>query len=213
MVDSAADVHVCNDKRLMHDYTERPTRIGGSTSERVLPGRGKVRLRPANDNEDGAILNLKNVYYLPSSLSNLVSLALLNDHGIYYNNEKEKLYNKSLRRILASAERWRKSFVLKLLNLSDTAANLTRVEDDIYQGPIVQQTTTLTNLPLTIWHKRLGHLNLPALRNICKSSRSPSMIMQKTLYATAANAPKQQRSTTEHHKKDRAFHSSLFILI
>ena len=137
-MDSAADVHVCNDKQLMHDYTERPTRIGGSTSEGVSPGRGKVCLHLANNNEDRVILNLKNVYYLPNSPSNLVSLALLNDHGIYYNNEKEKLYDKSSRKILASAKRWRKSFVLKLLNLSDAAANLTRVKDDIYQGPIVQ---------------------------------------------------------------------------
>lgn len=105
LVDSAVDVHVCNDKQLMHDYTERPTRIGGSTLEEVLPGRGKVCLRLANDNEDGTILNFKNVYYLSSSPSNLVSLALLNDHGIYYNNEKEKFYNESLRRILASAKR------------------------------------------------------------------------------------------------------------
>ncbi len=63
------------------------------------PGRGKFRLRLANDNEDKVILNLKNVYYLPSSPSNLVSLALLNDHGIYYNNEKERLYEKSSGRI------------------------------------------------------------------------------------------------------------------
>lgn len=143
---------------------DRPIRIGGSTSEGVSPGRGKVRLRLANKNEDGVILNLKNVYYLPSSPSNLVSLVLLNDHGIYYNNEKERLYEKSSGRILASAKRWRKSFVLKLLNLSDAAANLTQAHDNVYQGPIVQQTTALTNLPLTIWHKRLGHLNLPALR-------------------------------------------------
>lgn len=157
----------------MHDYIERPTRIGGSTSEGVSPGSGKVCLRLANDNKDRAILNLKNVYYLPSSPSNLVSLALLNNHGIYYNNEKEKLYDKSSRRILASAERWKKSFVLKLLNLSDAAANLTWVEDDIYQGPIVQQTTTSTNLLLTIWHKQLGYLNLPALQKHLQELQNP----------------------------------------
>lgn len=73
--------------------------------EKVSPGREKVRLRLANDNEDRVILNLKNVYYLPSSLSNLVSLTLLNNHGIYYNNKKERLYEKSSRKILASAKR------------------------------------------------------------------------------------------------------------
>ena len=104
---------------------EKSTKIGGSISEGVSLGKGKVQLRLANDNEDGVILNLKKVYYLPSSPSNLVSLALLNDHEIYYKNEKERLYEKSSGRILASAKRWRISFVLKLLNLSNAAANLT----------------------------------------------------------------------------------------
>lgn len=36
--------------------------------EEVLLGRGKVRLHLANKNKDRAILNLKNVYYLSSSL-------------------------------------------------------------------------------------------------------------------------------------------------
>ena len=114
LLSSVVDVHICNDKRLMYKYMERPTRIGGSTSEGVLLGRGKVRLRLANDNKDGVILNLKNIYYLPSNPSNLVSLALLNNHGIYYNNKKERLCEKSSEKILASAKKWRKSFVLKL---------------------------------------------------------------------------------------------------
>lgn len=109
----------------MYKYIKRPTRIDRSTSEGVSPGRGKVQLHLANDNKNRVILNLKNVYYLPRSPSNLVSFALLNNHEIYYNNEKERLYKKSLRRILTSAKRWRKSFVLKLLNLLDEAANLT----------------------------------------------------------------------------------------
>lgn len=155
----------------MANYVERPTRIGGSTSEGISPGRGKVRLRLAVSREserEGVTLTLNNVYYLPSSPSNLVSLAVLNDNKIYLDNENETLYDSNTKEILASTQRWRKSFLLKLLNLSDAAVHLTRADEGTYQGPHVHQTvstvSTLT-LPLTTWHKRLGHLNLVALRN------------------------------------------------
>lgn len=119
----------------MTNYIEKPTRIGGSTSEGVSPGRGKVRLRLAiskDIDKQGVTLTLNNVYYLPSSPSNLVSLALLNDNKIYYDNENETLYDSDTKGVLASAQRWRKSFLLKLLNLSDAAVHLTRADGGIY---------------------------------------------------------------------------------
>lgn len=148
----------------MANYVERPTRIGGSTSEGISPGRGKVRLRLAVSKREGVTLTLNNVYYLPSSPSNLVSLALLNDNKIYLDNENETLYDSKTKEILASTQRWRKSFLLKLLNLSDAAVHLTRADERVYQGPHVYQTVNTPSLPLTTWHKRLGHLNLVALR-------------------------------------------------
>ena len=150
----------------MANYVERPTRIGGSTSEGISPGRGKVRLRLAVSREserEGVTLTLNNVYYLPSSPSNLISLALLNDNKIYLNNENETLYDSDTKEILASTQRWRKCFLLKLLNLSDAAVHLTRADKEIYQGPHVHQTVSTSSLPLTTWHKRLGHLNLVTL--------------------------------------------------
>lgn len=67
-MDSAADVHVCNDQRLMTDFTEKPTKVGGSTADGVSPGRGTVRIRLAlEDGSEGVILNLRDVFYLPNS--------------------------------------------------------------------------------------------------------------------------------------------------
>lgn len=89
-MDSAADVHVCNDLRLMTGFTENPTRVGGSTSDGISPGRGTVKIRLSKeDGSEGLILSLRNVFYLPNSRSNLVSLGLLNDSGIYYDNENQ----------------------------------------------------------------------------------------------------------------------------
>lgn len=148
----------------MANYVERPTRIGGSTSEGISPGQGKVRLRLAVSREserEGVILTLNNIYYPPSSPSNF---SLLNDNKIYLDNENETLYDSDTKEILASTQRWKKSFLLKLLNLSDAAVHLTRADERTYQGPSVHQTVSSSSLPLTTWHKRLGHLNLVALR-------------------------------------------------
>ena len=102
----------------------------------MSPGRGKVRLRLAlEDDSEGLIFNLQNVYYLPNSPCNLVSLGLLNNSGIFHNNEHENLYQITSKRVLAQAKRWRNSYLLRPLNLSDGAVHLLRVDADTYQWP------------------------------------------------------------------------------
>ena len=58
-MDSAADVHVCNDFRLRTGYLANPIRVGGSTLDGILPGRGTVKIRLAKkDGSERLILNL-----------------------------------------------------------------------------------------------------------------------------------------------------------
>ena len=72
LVDSTADVRLCNGRSLMAGYREQLTRIGRSTSDRISPGRGNVRLRlRLEEDSKGLLLNLRNVYYPPSSICNL----------------------------------------------------------------------------------------------------------------------------------------------
>lgn len=151
----------------MTEYYNKPTRIGGSTSDGLSPGRGKVRLRLAQKNgSEGMVLDLKDVFLLPSSPSNLVSLALLNNGGIYHDNENETLYDVDTKEVLAQAKRWNNSFLLQPLNLSDAAVCLTRRHDKTYQWPaLVHQTKLGSNKH---WHKRLGHLNFRFLRSYLK---------------------------------------------
>lgn len=171
-MDSAADVHVCNDLRLMTGYSANPTRVGGSTSDGILPGRGTVKIRLAKeDGSEGLILNLRNVFYLPNSPSNLVSLGLLNDAGIYHDNENQTLYDKVSRKPLAFAQRWETSFLLHPLNLSASAINLLKANNNVYENTMPQvqvHQTQNSRLPLTTWHRRLGHLNFPALKKHLK---------------------------------------------
>ncbi len=149
----------------MIDFTENPTKVGGSTSDGISPGKGKVKIRLAlRDGIEGLVLTLTNVFYLPNSPSNLVSLGLLDDAGIYHHNKDQTLYNLETRKTLAFAERYKTSFLLHLLNLSAAAVNHLK-NSEIYEEetPNVNQTTD-KRLPLTRWHQRLGHLNFPALK-------------------------------------------------
>lgn len=119
------------------------------------------------DNSEGLILNLRNFYYLPNSPCNLVSLGLLNDSGIYHDNEHETLYQVKSKKVLAQARRWRNSYLLKPLNLSDGAVRLLKTSDGDYQWPAhaLQSVSLSSTLPLSTWHKRLGHSNFSSLKS------------------------------------------------
>lgn len=163
-MDSAADVHVCNDKHLMTEYRELPTRVGGSTSNGVSPGRGKVKLRPPlKDGSEGLILNLVDAFYLPNSPCSLVSLGCLDDSGIYYNNADKNLDHIKSRQVLAQVLLLNNSYLLIPLNLSDNN----------YKWPpgVLRTSSSSRPLSLTTWHKRLGHVNTPLVKKTSKSSR------------------------------------------
>ena len=117
----------------MTEYHDRPTRIGEFISDDMSTWQRKVRLRLSQkDRSQGVILNLKDMFFLPRSPSNLVSLALLNNNGISYNNKNETLYDVDTKEVLAQAKKWNDSFLLQALNLSDAAVSLTKRLDKRY---------------------------------------------------------------------------------
>ncbi len=159
----------------MTNFAERPTRVARSILDGVSPSRGTVRIRLAlEDGSERIIINLRNVFYLSNSPSNLISLSLFNDARIYYDNEEQALYDKASQKRLAFSQKWERRFLLHLLNLSVSAANLLKAKDDLHQDtrPKVHQTQS-NKQSFTVWHKRFGHLNFSVLKryfayhNIC----------------------------------------------
>ena len=75
-------------------------KIGGSTLDGISLGKGKIRLKLVfKDNSENLILNLQNVFYLPNSPCNLLSLGFLNNSDIYHENKNEtfyKIYSKQI---------------------------------------------------------------------------------------------------------------------
>lgn len=108
------------------------------------------------------------MYYLPNSLCNLVSLGLLNNSSIFYNNKYKNFHQITPKKVLAQVKQWKNSYLLRPLNLSDEAVHLLRVDVNTYQWPFyaLQSSTTLFSTPLlfSIWHKHLGHSNFSLLK-------------------------------------------------
>lgn len=149
----------------MTDFIENPTKVRGSTSDGITPGRKKVKIKLAlKDGTKGLILTLTNIFYFPNSPFNLVSLGLLNNADIYHHNEEKMLYNLKSRKTFAFAKRYRINFFLHLLNLFAAAINLLR-NNEVYKknGPSINQ-MQIGKLPPIFWHQRLRHLNLALLK-------------------------------------------------
>lgn len=95
---------------------------------------------------------------------------MLNDSRIFHDNENETLYQIEPKKSLAQAQRWRNSYLLKPLNLSDGAVNLLRIDDVTYRSPLhaLQSTSSPSVFLLSIWHKRLGHTNFSSLKTFLR---------------------------------------------
>lgn len=141
-------MHVLKDQRLMTEHMKKPMRVGRSTADKVSPNRRKVKIRLAkNDGSEGLVLTLTNIFYLPNSLSNLLSLGLFNDARMNYYNKDPILYDKSTQKTFVFAKRYKIRYLLYLLNLSSAAINFFR-QHKVYTRQEVNQTQS----------KRLPHI-------------------------------------------------------
>lgn len=132
-------MHVCNNKRLITNFIKNLTKVGRLISDGISPGRGKVKIRLAlQDKIKELILTLINVFYLPYSLSNLISLGFLNNAGIFYYNKDQILYKLETQKTFAFAKQYKTSFFLYPLNLSTAAISLLK-NNNVYKEPNVYQ--------------------------------------------------------------------------
>lgn len=160
LVDSIVDVHVCNNKKLIIDFTENSTKVRRSSFDDISLGRRKVKIRLVlKDATKRLVFILTNIFYLPNNSSNLVTLGFLNNVGIYHHNKDSIFYNYETQKTLAFTEQYKISFFLYPLNLSAAAVNLHK-NRKIYEEkiPNINQTKT-EKLSLIRWHQHLGHLN------------------------------------------------------
>lgn len=83
-------------------YYAYVTKIGRSILNRILIGQEKIQLKLALKNGFKSLIpNLSNIFYLPNSSYNLLSLRFLNNSSIYYDNKNEIFYKIYIKQILA----------------------------------------------------------------------------------------------------------------
>ena len=92
------------------------TPLSGVTSKGVSPGWGTVVLSLALENgQKGAILSMSYVFYIPESPANLISLAKLNDVGLYWDNKTWNLYDaKGSGQIVGYVPKWCQNWVFRI---------------------------------------------------------------------------------------------------
>lgn len=109
----------------MINFVENSTKVKGLTSDGISPDREKVKIKLVlKDGKKKLLFILINIFYFPNSLSNLVSLSLLNDAKIYHHNKDQILYNLEIQKILIFLEQFKISFFLYPINLSVAIVNL-----------------------------------------------------------------------------------------
>lgn len=80
-------MHIYNNKRLIINFKENLIKVRVSTSNGILLGRKKVIGLALQDRIEKLVLTSTNVFYLFFNPSNLMSLGILNNMGIFYYNE------------------------------------------------------------------------------------------------------------------------------
>ena len=153
---------------------ESPTALSGVTSAGISPGWGTVSLiLVLEDGQIGAQIRMTHVLYIPQSPASLISLHKLNEAGLYWDNRSWYLSDdKKGGRIIGYVPKWRQSWIFRLMdtNIQDIAISITAIDDQTFQWPInhtqAPHALAATNIKesLTLWHKRMGHLGVDALR-------------------------------------------------
>lgn len=130
------DIYICNNQRLI-EYMEKLIRVKGSIANGISPGKRKVKIWPVIKNGlKSLVLTLTNIFYLPYSPSNLISLGFLNYARIYHHNEKQIFHNQSTQKTLAFVKKYKTNFFLHPLNLSSIVVNFFR-ENKVYKRSIM----------------------------------------------------------------------------
>lgn len=159
IVDTGASRHFCANKDMFTEFekTEGGEEVfmGNSSSSEVL-GKGKVLLKLTS----GKTLALQNVLYVPSLRRNLISGALLNKVGIKLVFEADKLV------LTRNGEYVGKGYLNGGLFVLDT----------IISEPIKGSTSAYIVESSYLWHNRLGHVNINALKRLKDMNLVPNLV-------------------------------------
>lgn len=143
-IDSGASSHMCNNKEFFTNFQNRKTKIELADGRKILCyGMGDGKLICYLDNGKTVNVTIKNVLYVPSLETNLLSVKKLTDLGFTISFLKEKCYIKFEEQLAAIGKLERNLYKLALVNEENKAMKV--IKENKSEGCI------------HLWHKRFGH--------------------------------------------------------
>lgn len=149
-IDSGASQHMCRERSWMYNIT--PSTVNNikvaDNKTVTVKGCGNVNLQIRDSEGKPQTIQVRNVLYVPTLTTNLLSVSQMTKNGCEVNFEKNgcKVYQNN--RLILTALQHNNMYVLK--DPSETSALLSKVEE----------------VDINLWHQRMAHLNFTDLQKI-----------------------------------------------
>lgn len=158
--DTAASHHFCSNRHLLRDFqpmhnASMKVAIGGVSCP--VEGKGNVKLEFRSRGESNFV-NLRDVLYSPKLRQNLISGALIDNNGVYFvgQNNKITVHNKNGHKIFEAHKRAQRGLYFVQPFCNNVTSNI-KVDDKKVKQKVSFSTSSINSLEL--WHKRYGHIN------------------------------------------------------
>lgn len=153
-IDSGASQHMCRERKWMYDVS--PTTINNikvaDNKTIAVEGCGKVNLQIRDSEGRPRTIQVRNVLYVPSLTTNLLSVSQMTKNGCEIDFEKDYCRIYQNKKLILTAFQHDNMYVLK--DFSETPALLSIVDEK----------------DINLWHQRMGHLNFTDLQKIENSA-------------------------------------------
>jgi transposase InsO family protein len=156
LADSGATAHVCNNRKLMHDFTPTP-----NENASILTGAGPLPVEGRGtciviDPSTNLTFTLHNCLYVPSSPLNIYSTTQLNEEGgTFLTTKTHAILTDRAGRTIITSKHYRHLYLLQGV-YPDTTETL-EVQMNAYFNANLNIPTPDEPADASIWHKRFGH--------------------------------------------------------
>lgn len=153
-IDSGASLHMCRERKWM--YNVSPSTVNNikvaDNKTVAVEGCGSVNLQIRDSDGKPQVIQVRNVLYVPSLTTNLLSVSQMAKNGCEIKFEKDSCKIYQNRKLILTASQHNNMYVLK--DSSGTSALLSKVDEH----------------DINLWHQRMGHLNFIDLQKIVDSA-------------------------------------------
>ncbi|POM71272.1 Hypothetical protein PHPALM_12177 [Phytophthora palmivora] len=202
MLDCGSSMHVCVDRNLFSTIKKSKATFKVWTDQ-ITKGimSGSVMLRVPDTNNDGNVIDveLKDVEFSPAGTVNLMSLGKLENEG----------WIPSFSPVGVTPRKcWLDSNVEELEFVKNGAHYWLDVTGKLSVEKLAMTTLNADANPLMLWHERLGHLNVPAIkamvdRKVADGMDIPAELFKKKCVCMTCMSAKRRRMSYKKGTKEK----------